>query len=463
MRHAVFGVTLALATSFAFEGCGHVNGNDSESHFLAACSTACGGGLVCLCGVCTKSCTEASECTAIDERAECVEIPASAECRGSALKSCDVACLSDDGCSRLGAGQKCSSGRCRPTGSDAPDASQEAGNGTSVKPTCSSIGYPDPPSEVTVAGAGELVFAEFTLDMGENGTGTTPYADLGFNLDSTCTSAGSGTPECTLPAYATGVGDGTGGIDNAFGAFLNELHDIYGDYVFSSAAASTDLVNGAGLLVKLTGYNQRSDDSEVEVTVLKRLPYGVFGGDSGGPAQAQWAGQDAWHVDYASLDVASAPRFVDPNAYVTDSTLVARMDALDFPIGVPGDTYPDLSIPLHHVVMTCAIGALGTLDCRVGGRVRADDLVRQLWRLPGSPDPICVGGARFTTLAQSVCTKTDTTATPVPTTCDALSVGLGFTALRASTSWRGSATPDLNPCPPSTNPENETCATVTGQ
>lgn len=463
MKHAVFGVILALATSFAFEGCGHVDGNDSESHFLAACTTSCGDGLVCLCGVCTKSCTEASECTAIDERAECVQIPESWECRSSAVKSCDVACLSDDGCSRFGAGQKCLAGRCRPAGSDAADASSEAGDGAPMGPTCSSVGYPDPPSEVTVAGAGELVFAEFQLDMGEAGTGTTPYADLGFNLDSACTSAGSGsTPECTLPAYATGVGDGTGGIDNAFGAFLNELHDVYGDYLFSSAAASTDLVNGAGLLVRLTGYNQRSDDSEVEVAVLERLPQSLFPGDGGA---ATWGGQDVWHVDYASLINSSldTPRFVDPNAYVTNSTLVARMDALDFPIGIPGDTYPDLSIPLRHVVMTCAIDALGTLDCTVGGRVRADDLLHQLWRLSGAPDPVCVGSTRFTTLAQSICAKTDTAATPVSTTCDALSVGLKFTALRAYISWSGSPASDVNPCPPSANPENETCATVMAQ
>ncbi len=463
MRHAILGVIFALATSFAFEGCGHIDGNDSESHFLEACTTSCGAGLVCLCGVCTKSCTEASECTAIDQRAECVDIPDGWECRSSAVKACDVACLSDDGCSRSGAGQICLAGRCRPAGSVAVDASAEAADGAPIGPTCSSVGYPDPPGEVTAAGAGELVFAEFQLRMGEAGTGVTPYADLGFNLDVACTSAESGSsPECTLPAYATGVGDGTGGIDNAFGGFLNELHDLYGDYLFSSAAASTDLVNGAGLLVRLTGYNQRSDDSEVNVAVLQRLPQSQFAGEGGIAGAAQWGGQDVWHVDYASLVYGSldTPRFVDPNAYVTSSVLVARMDALDFPIGIPGDTYPDLSIPLRHVVMTCAIDALGTLDCTVGGRVRADDLLHQLWRLTGAPDPVCVGSARFTTLAQSICAKTDIAATAVSTTCDALSVGLRFTALRAYTSWPGSATADVNPCAPSVDPENETCATV---
>src|SRR6478735_5886805 len=70
-------------------GCGQesTGGDSSETHFLARCTDSCGGGLECLCGVCTKTCTQASGCGELDPSASCED-----SCSASATKVCDMPC-----------------------------------------------------------------------------------------------------------------------------------------------------------------------------------------------------------------------------------------------------------------------------------------------------------------------------------------------------------------------------------
>src|SRR5688500_4079547 len=63
-------------------------GGNSESHFLQVCHQTCGGGLECICGVCTRACDETSECRSLSEVAVCMDT-----CEGaSASQACDVPC-----------------------------------------------------------------------------------------------------------------------------------------------------------------------------------------------------------------------------------------------------------------------------------------------------------------------------------------------------------------------------------
>src|SRR5262245_28134550 len=103
----------------------HAFGPDSETHFLSSCSSnrECGAGS-CVCGVCTKSCEQASECAAAGPMVICTR-PSDDSC--DSKRVCDVLCVDDEDCRPLGSGHRCDSGRCRAGSSPRRDAGQDAG------------------------------------------------------------------------------------------------------------------------------------------------------------------------------------------------------------------------------------------------------------------------------------------------------------------------------------------------
>ncbi len=108
-------------------GCGpdrtRVGGNgNSETHFLESCTDTCPGDLACVCGVCTKPCSETADCRALASNAECASTCSVA----SEQQTCDVPCDRASDCSGLGASYACLSGRCR-----APAAAGSAGASSS--------------------------------------------------------------------------------------------------------------------------------------------------------------------------------------------------------------------------------------------------------------------------------------------------------------------------------------------
>jgi hypothetical protein len=106
---------LALAALFAAVACSDTQAGDinGETHFLKLCQTdgaACGDGLSCLCGVCTRVCDASSDCAA-HPRAECVE-PLSCTAEEPVWR-CDVRCGNDADCSFLSRSHRCQAGFCR--------------------------------------------------------------------------------------------------------------------------------------------------------------------------------------------------------------------------------------------------------------------------------------------------------------------------------------------------------------
>lgn len=131
---------VAIATSMLLA----CNGKDpsgptvgSETHFLKRCDTTCPTGTECLCGVCSRACSESNECTGLNPEAQCTAVaPRVAEGRCSALESaaiCDLSCLVDQDCSSLGADFTCRAGYCRVAGFE-PIQSMDAGASVSCEP-----------------------------------------------------------------------------------------------------------------------------------------------------------------------------------------------------------------------------------------------------------------------------------------------------------------------------------------
>jgi hypothetical protein len=104
-----------LAALIAGLACSDTHATDinGETHFLKLCRTdgaACGNGLSCLCGVCTRACEAITDCSA-HASAECVEpLSCAAE---DPVRRCDVRCGTDADCRALSSAHRCQSGFCR--------------------------------------------------------------------------------------------------------------------------------------------------------------------------------------------------------------------------------------------------------------------------------------------------------------------------------------------------------------
>jgi hypothetical protein len=108
-----------------------------ETHFLTACdkNESCGNALACLCGICTRSCTDNTGCQSLAVSAECVSAadrPVANSCPDSPSSDfCDVPCTTDEPCLLLSNSLRCDRGFCR--SGIAGDAGSDAGTSSCVR------------------------------------------------------------------------------------------------------------------------------------------------------------------------------------------------------------------------------------------------------------------------------------------------------------------------------------------
>ena len=120
----VFPIFLAFAWGAGCRGESQGPTTGSETHFLSWCSRdgSCEDGLACVCGVCTDGCSEASECAAYGESAECqtvAEKPADHVCSDAPVAAaCEAACDGDAECAAFSEDLRCDRGFCRRLASD---------------------------------------------------------------------------------------------------------------------------------------------------------------------------------------------------------------------------------------------------------------------------------------------------------------------------------------------------------
>jgi len=114
LRLAAVAATLVLACS-SQQPSGPAAG--SETHFLKHCDSTCPTAMDCLCGACSRVCSESAECTSLAPIAQCAAVgPRIAAGRCAPTESsamCDVTCLLDRDCASLGSEFTCQSGFCR--------------------------------------------------------------------------------------------------------------------------------------------------------------------------------------------------------------------------------------------------------------------------------------------------------------------------------------------------------------
>jgi len=318
---------------------------------------------------------------------------------------------------------------------------------------------PPVPTDAQPGATEDFVVALRTVDMRE-GQGAEP---IGYDLDKTCSCQGE-VASCREPGKKP-ICDGTEGVDNQAAKIFRLIQggaggpEKFGSGFFS-AGAETGIWS---ILMRVRGYNGKADDDTVEFDWYPPAS-GAHGPDGGPPL---WDGTDTWPISSTGLaDGVSIdnPKFRNIHAYVTNHVLVASLPASFFSLG--GSGISGVSMRLTGGIVTATI-----IESDAGGYALRDGIISARWVLSdlfaslssyrdSNGDPICIGTVTYNFGKSTICSSADIlSGTGGPSDpCDALSLGLGFTADPARL---GTPIAPIMPekfCPDGGDPINDTCA-----
>jgi hypothetical protein len=336
-----------------------------------------------------------------------------------------------------------------PTAEPIDAAPETAVQNEAAPPTpdpCSHATYPPPPVKdddptgvvptLVVAVREESVSG--TIDGG---------APIGFDLDGVCscfsdtTTAHGAAPSCVAPEGGSRACDGAGGVDRQISALLAA-------YTVPTNRGSN---GGPTLLLKVTKYNGRANDSEVFVGFIGSP--GIFdragctdGVDAGAPYAPTWRGCDRFALDPSSVLPSSQEPLGYLPAYVTDHVLVVppSLKPVTF---VFGNTSLVTSGSVLMVRLTAVdaqlqpiepppvVGQLFRMEGTTAGRVATADALRAIAKGQAMNDggPLCGFPNFYDSVKRAfICPSADITQIAdndfKGLGCDALSLAAAFTA-----------------------------------
>ncbi len=341
----------------------------------------------------------------------------------------------------------------KPSKPDAtPDAKPKADTGAPM--VCASKTYPPPPGGVDLPGPDVFTLAVRSIDLGESDL-TPP----GYNLDYTCTCIDDGGPSCVSSAQHC---DYAGGIDNGALGLLEDIELVdttFGSVPFSQAAAE----GGWSLLFQLTGYAVTPDGGVPDDPVVD---LNIFVAQRSVATPPSWNGTDEWIVAASSVVDGGVvqPRYKSAGAYVNNHVLVAAIPEME--IVMSGGTNETITFRLSAGFLT------GTLDYHDGAITIHDGIVSARWAQAdifaalgsyrnATGTTFCTDNLFYPEAKAAVCSGQDILvngADPASLPCDALSMGVGFTAFPiAQLSVVGAPTVPSAGCPAATDPTNDSC------
>lgn len=307
----------------------------------------------------------------------------------------------------------------------APDAREaEAG-----PPICPEVFPPPAPAMDDPSDAGDQTFvvALHTLDVGLGDGGV---AGLGYDLDGVFTCCDGGRESCKPAVTGATHCDTTGGRDDSSGLLLGGLAKV-DSTAFNSNSIDQNLQQGIySVLVQVQHYNGTPNDTSVTVSIFAST--GVVG-DGG----AAWDGGDVWKVNssFAVNDSGPPlPNHFDPNAYVSDGTLVMKVD---FPLAIGTTSTGGLQVNLTAGRITASVvpagnGSYSLRDGQIVGRWNTADILEAVQSLKILGMTVCPGSMAYSLVKSQICQYADIMSDPTQdltgATCDALSLGIGYTA-----------------------------------
>jgi hypothetical protein len=341
-----------------------------------------------------------------------------------------------------------------------------SGNGDPGGTTCGNVGQPPCPTGGTTTTSTPHNYAVHQLFLGDlDPTTMQPnpdaWQDFGYNLDGKDTTASS-TDVCTLVlgAPAKVQVDGPNGIDNSFG--LNVVPIIVGLDSTASTAINTSINEGQfTVMTDVTGF----DDSAGNTTSATGLTGVILAGadiaDSGAPT---WMPSFNWPVRPELLMcnpncAANANPVQEANvqlagAYQLDGTFVSGAPTqIQLALNLAGQT---IQITVDSALITFQPDTPGHVkNGMIAGVIETSALLNSIRNVIGylGGGSFC-SGAALANIENEIAQKSDivvngnTVSNEPGTTCNAISVGLGFTAdeIAQPTEVAPPSTSGTNPC-----------------
>ncbi|MFO0669917.1 MAG: hypothetical protein U0235_09875 [Polyangiaceae bacterium] len=308
-----------------------------------------------------------------------------------------------------------------------PSATPDAGladtavDAPTVDAGCVTAHIPPPPAADVDGDGVEYVFALRELDFRVDPA----LGNAGFDLDQACTCRPD--KDTCRVAAAQPHCDGENGRDNALAELSQSI--TLPESLDPERFVKRELAAGrAGLLIKVAGYNGQADDRSVKVSFYPSN--GTETARDGGPPT--FTKTDRWTVDPGylfgdpSLRIAS---LLSTKAYVSGRTLVALF-SFKFPIAGL-----DVDLASGAFVATLVDGPPRLEHGVIVGRWALDKAVHALGQLDVDGSAACTLPF-FPGVAPRVCQIADLRVNPAEDgrdlACDAISVGIGFSANEAT-------------------------------
>jgi hypothetical protein len=300
---------------------------------------------------------------------------------------------------------------------------------------CANGGWPAPPDGGDTGGGSVIVAAFDSIDIGYRPDGGVP--PFGYNLDKTCTCPGP--PSCTQAMGSKEVCDDDAGRDNT----AIQLFDYLGTV---TSVGTTQIDQGLqmgqyGLLMVISGYNNLANDPKVKVDFY--VSNGVKRDADGGIPSPRFDGTDVWTLDPGSL-IGGQPKYTDDSAYVSNNQVVAKLGSVPIAFGdrsfLGGAQMVLQDAIIVGTLQTQPAGDSGLfgyqlLGGTIAGRWSTKAILGTLASIPTDPDGsfLCPDDSVwYAFIKASVCATADISQTGsndnIGLSCDAVSVGMQFTA-----------------------------------
>lgn len=313
---------------------------------------------------------------------------------------------------------------------------------------------PPKPMAGTTTSTDEQTFALNSLLLGDSARGstatsTTAWKDYGFNIDGKISDAKS-TDVCTRAAGAPSSvqADGNSGIDNSFGANILPIIQSAGSIPNPSQTISDSISKGSftiQLKIKgLMGAKQTNTGLSAQL-----FASGAF--DEDGGTKPTFTTADNWPVRPELLnnpnDVSMGSKVTFPDSYITNGTFVTPTGTITLSLVFQGVA---LDIEIVKAVVVMDINGDSGDNGTIAGVIPTEKLIDGLQKVAGRISKSLCGNA-FDGIAQQIRQTSDINAdgsNSAGKACDAISIGIGFTAKHVGNPTKiaslGTAPPD--PC-----------------
>jgi hypothetical protein len=270
---------------------------------------------------------------------------------------------------------------------------------------------------------------------------TAESSQIGYDVDGVCTCDPTPTESCAVRRGSTTPHcDADGGRDNALTELLRTLQPLL---QFDILDYTNERIRTAavGFLFKVTNYNGKLDDAEVDVAAYGSLGPAVVDDQQDAGYSKYYprfddGGVDTWSLDRTTLeDEATLLPRIRGKAYVSGGVIVlSSLEVLEFPLISDAKTKFNGGVITGRIQLAPNGQGSPKIDSLVlAGRWHTTDLLTALGRTedPRSPPKGLCEDPTYTLLAKGfVCPRADVASFPASDNkneaCEAVSVGIGF-------------------------------------